>query len=129
MTRIVSHRSPTARIPFSDAPQGTCRWCGEEILRDDGTVNARRRWHEPCVEAYRETWPAAWRKAVLARDGGVCVECPHDTPHDDWQADHILPLIDGGDWTLDNAQTLCPTHHRVKTSAENSARAARRKVA
>lgn len=44
-----------------------------------------------------------------------------------WDADHIVPLIDGGPNTLDNAQTLCLPHHRAKTAAEATARAARRR--
>lgn len=44
-----------------------------------------------------------------------------------WDADHIVPLVDGGPNTLANAQTLCLPHHRAKTAAEATARAARRR--
>lgn len=124
--RKVSHRSRRATIPHSDAPYGTCRWCGDAILRDDGTPNRRRNWHPECVEEYKNSWPHEWRRAVGERDGGVCAACPAGTPpHERWEADHVLPLIDGGDWSLGNAQTLCRAHHREKTAAENSRRAQR----
>lgn len=45
-----------------------------------------------------------------------------------WDADHIVPLIDGGPNTMDNAQTLCLPHHRAKTAAEARARAATRRA-
>lgn len=44
-----------------------------------------------------------------------------------WQADHIVPLEDGGEHLLANAQTLCSTCHGRKTGRENSERAARRR--
>lgn len=122
--RRVSHRA-TARIPFNAAPYGTCRWCGEDILKPDGTQNRRRNWHPECVEIYKGTWPQAWRAAIYVRDGGVCARClPDDqVPLGAWEADHIVPLIDGGTWDIENGQTLCPTHHREKTAVENSNRA------
>jgi 5-methylcytosine-specific restriction endonuclease McrA len=93
-------------------------------------INRRRRWHPDCIEAYRLTWPSTWRRAIFLRDGGICAECsPEVGPHDRWCADHILPLIDGGDWTVENGQTLCEPHHKAKTAAENASRARKRKVA
>ena len=26
--------------------KGQCRWCGNMIVKDDGTINERRSWHE-----------------------------------------------------------------------------------
>jgi hypothetical protein len=46
-----------------------------------------------------------------------------------WDADHIVPLVDGGPNTMENAQTLCLPHHRSKTAAEARARAALRRGA
>lgn len=67
---------------------------------------------------------------------GRCWRCPGrwavDAPQTlvpvGWDADHIVPLIDGGPNTLANAQTLCLPHHRAKTAAEATARAARRRT-
>lgn len=44
-----------------------------------------------------------------------------------WDADHIVPLVDGGPNTLTNAQTLCLPHHRAKTAIEARTRAARKR--
>lgn len=50
------------RIPFSGAPAGTCRWCGDPILHPDGRPDRRRRWHQHphdprgCLAEYRLTW-------------------------------------------------------------------------
>ena len=145
------HRRPA--IPFSDAPRGTCRWCGEPILHEDGdkkgTPNRRRRWHQPCVDAYDTTDPRELRRRVRRRDGGRCAVCRLDTyglkrrmkgrgmwtklrergfvrRRSLWELDHVVPLIDGGTHDLSNLQTLCVPCHRKKSARENSERAARR---
>jgi hypothetical protein len=41
--------------------------------------------------------------------------------------DHVVPLIDGGDKTLENLQLLCVPCHKVKTAREARVRAARRR--
>jgi len=66
----LNHRRPT--IPFTDAPRGTCRWCGESILHDSGaksgSLNRRRRWHPACVATYNATDPRELRRRVRRRD-------------------------------------------------------------
>lgn len=115
-------------IPFSNAPWGTCRWCGELIWRDDGTVNGRRRWHPACAVTYGERNQSSFRWRVWQRDGGVCAECPSGTPrHNRWQADHIVALADGGTWDTENGQTLCEPHHKAKSAREAAERAASRR--
>jgi 5-methylcytosine-specific restriction endonuclease McrA len=46
-----------------------------------------------------------------------------------WNADHVQPLADGGEWTLDNGQVACCDCHKAKTGREATARAARRRAA
>ena len=69
------------------------------------------------------------RRKVLERDKGICALCGTDTlagsPHYQervlgrtghlWQADHIVPVIEGGGLCgLDGYRTLCvPCHKRV----------------
>ena len=118
---MTAHRRP--QIRFSDAPRGTCRWCGEPILHETGAKkgerNNRRRWHQPCVDTYNESDPREARRAVRKRDRGRCADCGLDTyalrrklkgrgshrklrelgfkPRRSlWELDHIVPLIDGG---------------------------------
>jgi 5-methylcytosine-specific restriction protein A len=148
---MTQHRRPP--IPFSDAPRGTCRWCGEPILHADGDkgghVNRRRRWHPRCAREYNASDPREARRRVRRRDRGLCRECCLDTvklrrelrgkgmtaklrdrgfkPRKSlWELDHIVPLIDGGGHELENLQTLCVPCHERKTAAEARARAKRR---
>lgn len=44
------------------------------------------------------------RKAVLERDGYICLMCGST---ENLRLDHIKPVIDGGDTTIENLQTLC----------------------
>jgi 5-methylcytosine-specific restriction endonuclease McrA len=148
----MEHRRPEIR--FSDAEQGTCRWCGEAILHSDGekagTINRRRRWHPECVEIYNASDPREARRRIRRRDRGICAECRVDTyavrreikkigrgrtrelrsrgykPRQSlWELDHIVPLIDGGTHDDENLQTLCTPCHTRKTAAEARARAER----
>jgi 5-methylcytosine-specific restriction enzyme A len=43
-----------------------------------------------------------------------------------WEADHIIPVVEGGDSSLDNIRTLCIACHRAETAALRKRRAARR---
>ena len=47
------------------------------------------------------------RIVIWRRDGETCQECNEIITFDEMQADHITPYADGGETTLDNAQTLC----------------------
>jgi 5-methylcytosine-specific restriction protein A len=144
---VTAHRRP--QIPFSDAPRGSCRWCGEPILHEAGAKkgerNNRRRWHQACVDSYNESDPREARRAIRKRDRGHCADCGLDTyalrrtikgrgshrklrelgfkPRKSlWELDHIVPLIDGGGHEEANLQTLCTPCHKAKTGLEASAR-------
>jgi 5-methylcytosine-specific restriction endonuclease McrA len=63
-------------LPHWDVGKGSCRWCGDAVLKPDGSPNPRRRWHDGCVTAYRiACFSADMREAVQARDGGFCAGC------------------------------------------------------
>ena len=150
---LALQRRPT--IPFSDAAQGVCRWCGVAILHDSGSrkgqPNRRRRWHPTCVEEYNRSDPREARRWVRKRDRGFCASCGLDTyalrrrmrgrgshrklralgflPRRSlWELDHILPLVEGGGHELSNLQTLCVPCHRQKTRREAALRRARQCV-
>jgi 5-methylcytosine-specific restriction endonuclease McrA len=78
---VTAHRRP--QIPFSDAPQGTCRWCGDPILHESGPLrgepNRRRRWHPACVDLYNVSDPREARRLVRKRDKTVCAACGVNT--------------------------------------------------
>ncbi len=148
---MTDHRRP--EIPFSEAPRGTCRWCGEDIFYlqgpHKGKLDRRRRWHPDCVATYEATDPREARRHIRKRDRGRCAACELDTyalrrslrgkgmtralrergfvPRRSlWELDHILPLVDGGGHELENLQTLCTPCHKKKTAEEARRRAQRR---
>ena len=47
------------------------------------------------------------RIVIWRRDNETCQGCNQIITFDEMQADHITPHVDGGETTLDNAQTLC----------------------
>ena len=124
--------------------QKNCRWCDGPLLKPDGSPDLRRNWHPDCAEAFMiRNHPRELRLAVFKRDHGVCARCGRDTvahltvqwdrptrqalwggaQNPLWEADHILPLKEGGAFDLSNVQTLCAVPcHREKTSEENRAR-------
>jgi 5-methylcytosine-specific restriction endonuclease McrA len=143
-----AHRRPAIR--FSDAPRGTCRWCGEPIRYPSGPkqgdLDRRRRWHPACVDAYLASDPREQRRLARKRDRGVCRACGLDTRRLDretrgrerakrlralgfhprrslWELDHVLPLVEGGGHDLANLQTLCVPCHRRKSALESRERA------
>ena len=149
------HRRPP--IPFSDAPRGTCRWCGQAIVYPEGArlagkLDRRRRWHPACVDEYNLSDPREARTWLRRRQRGICKACGLDTyalrreirklargraaalrergflPRQSlWELDHVVPLIDGGSWDRSNLQTLCVPCHRAKTAVEARDRAVRRR--
>ncbi len=71
----MSHRE--IKIPFSDAPWGTCRWCGKVIVKKDGTQNLRRRWHPECSGEFDiQIRP---RLHLSRTEQGVCQACGLET--------------------------------------------------
>lgn len=116
---------------------------GERLCRNcHGPMPADKRKHNcspKCVEEWRrKTSPREMRQAVFARDHGVCALCGTDTykayieeyhiknlynqPRGDWEADHIVPVVEGGgECGLDNYRTLCIPCHK-KVTAELRAR-------
>lgn len=120
-------------IKFWTAPEGFCRWCGEDlaIFRKDGKRNTAIRWHASCSDSYLSTAPAAQRARIFKRDKGICRSCGvqllKGRRQGDWQCDHVVALINGGSQTDENLQLLCGKCHNVKTAREAGERAEVRK--
>jgi hypothetical protein len=94
-----------------------CAECGEVVIKP-----AERRWDEQPLHRL----PRHERPDLLPEDHSIhdlyrAFEIP-------WEADHRIPLEDGGPHHMDNLQVLCVPHHRRKTAAEAKERAARRRA-
>ena len=79
------------------------------------------------------------RFAVFARDNGMCARCGRDSFEGSrvarrargsghlWQADHIVPVVEGGGVCgIDNYRTLCTACHKAETAELARRRAAER---
>jgi hypothetical protein len=122
-----------------------CHWCGQEV------GPRKRRW---CGEDCLSIWwgPRVWvahhlppecarcgldtvameerRMNLIRRGAGLQVrralrELGFDPDRSLWDADHILPLAEGGRDSPDNIQRLCQPCHREKTT-EQAGRKSRR---
>lgn len=78
-------------------------------------AHARPKWQGRSQSGLQR--PGNWgsiRARVLRRDRRRCVMCGEPGN----EVDHIVPVSRGGSWSMDNLQTLCSPHHRVKTRNE-----------
>ena len=130
------HMSPP---PRDEAGNKLCRNCR-------GPMPAGRNYYNcspECSEEWMEkTSPSHMRYLVWRRDKGVCSACgidsvagkrysrgliPNDGPPrhnwahgtgDLWQADHIVPVVEGGgECGLAGFRTLCTACHKAETAA------------
>lgn len=80
--------------PHSNAPTGTCKWCGVEIDRKVPEDERRRNWHTKCLALYDALY---WnpRTEAMKRDHGVCCECARDCKKLDERIDRIARISRG----------------------------------
>lgn len=113
-------------IPFSEALRGDCRWCGFEIV-DNGKRNNRKRWHQECVDKYNLLrFPHSYMNrhfdccAICKANGSEIPNRPgkYGWSFSPFDIDHVVPLIDGGSFELENLQLLCWQCHLKKTKQE-----------
>ncbi len=104
-------------------PKGRRDWCGDE-----------------CVSRYRlaKGDQNEARRLLGKRDGGVCALCrvqcrgrrhQYDPNVPPWEADHTVPICEGGALAIENLRTLCrPCHKTVTRELRQRLAAARRKA-
>jgi len=64
----------------------------------------------------RAVFSAAQTRAILARDHGVCYLCGQP---DATEADHVIPVAEGGSNGLENGRAACTPCHREKSRSES----------
>src|SRR5258708_2729214 len=108
---------PDGYIPDTTKPHDT------KFMYSHGKVSIKGTWYDVQHHEYKGYWcvlkPSTYyparrptihtpskelRKAVLERDGYLCLMCGST---ENLRLDHIKPVIDGGDTTIENLQTLC----------------------
>ena len=131
-------------VPLGPNGERLCRNCRGPM------PSADKRLHNCSPKCSREwqckTSPHLMRMAVFERDRGVCALCGRDTLEDfrqkagiayrstwracgAWEADHIVPVIEGGgECGIEGYRTLCTDcHHKV--TKELRARLAEKRAA
>ncbi len=133
-------------LPKGPNGRALCRYCGQEVPEGRKTFCSGGRatflrtgdYLVPgsgCVhEHVLRTQPDYARRCVWARDRGKCALCPkvsgHRNASHEWQADHTLPVAEGGgSCGLDNLRTLCTECHRQETTKLAARRAEARRAA
>jgi 5-methylcytosine-specific restriction endonuclease McrA len=134
---IYEHRRREAMLAGNAVPymRGRCVWCGEPIELvdpDDYRRRARTRHRgdeyevgdRNCHRAFMRSYVFSERELIEVRGDPECVDCGSTGR---WEADHDVPLWDGGEHCSSNIVRRCVPCHREKTRQEASARAARRR--
>ena len=107
--------------PLSEQQHREALARGERICRECGgtVIPPKRNWcSRECIHAYNSRIRRV-REVIWERDQGKCALCPavvgnESFPHH-WEADHIVPLVEGGLHTPDNIRTLCIPCHKAET--------------
>jgi 5-methylcytosine-specific restriction protein A len=63
-----------------------------------------------------------WRLQIIARDPlcKINIMCDKNLPAPSTDADHVVALDAGGDWSLENGQGSCHACHSYKTATRDS---------
>jgi len=116
-----SHRKPPKPLSWN-LPRGNCRFCGAVIFKEDGSINTRRNWHEPCITEWMIcNNPSHARAWAWEHFKGVCQGCGKSSwaYGDKWEVDHDKPLfLAEGDlsyWAKENLVLYCQPCHVHKT--------------
>ncbi len=137
------YRTYSEPQPMGTNGRKACLQCGGDIT----DLQRRTFCSSKCSSDFRlKTDPMHVRFEVFKRDKGICALCGIDVfenakwsngstrtrrargTGDLWQADHIIPVIEGGgECGLDNYRTLCTCCHKKETVALAKRRAEKRK--
>lgn len=139
---IFAHRRREAmkageKVPaLITAGDNLCSWCGEPIELVDPERDYRRRSRarhygdeyevgdRDCTRQFLRSYVFSERSLIEVRGDPECIDCGSTGP---WEADHDVPLWDGGEHCSSNIVRRCVPCHREKTKREATERAARRR--
>jgi len=126
--------------PMGTNGKAACLLCEKDIIEKRRSTFCSKK----CASDFRlKTDPSHVRFELFERDNGFCAKCQKDVFNglpfprirrargtgDLWQADHIVPVIEGGgECGLDNYRTLCTACHKEETAALAGRRAAARRA-
>lgn len=137
-TYLIANNPTYTRNEVMKRDKGICAGCGVDVnwLEKHKRKLIKRVRGGKCTEGSRCTYVARythdWRHPELCRKHrnllrGFIQKYGKPSWNSCWQADHIVPLIDGGGHGMDNLQLLCDGCHRKKTAQEATDRARKRK--
>jgi 5-methylcytosine-specific restriction protein A len=100
------------------------RYCPEHLI-DDSRKASRKRYDARRGSASSRGYGRRhekWRRLVIARDPlcTINILCDKALPAPSMDADHKIPLAQGGDWSLENGQGACHACHSYKTATSDS---------
>lgn len=143
-------RRPDVPLPFAGqvdpvTGRARCGWCGTAVS------GRRRSWcSDVCVLHYliAKGDQGAARKFLWKKERGVCQLCRVDVnkrrrqikekhgyvprtlfDQTKWDADHTIPIVEGGPCAIDNLRTLCRVCHKSVTKSLLQRLAAQRRKA
>lgn len=68
--------------------------------------------------SHRDEFPRKVRAAIFLRAKGSCEACGAKLKVGEGEVDHILPVVFGGEPTLENGRLLCRVCHKAKTAKD-----------
>jgi hypothetical protein len=110
------------RYHVKQRDKGVCADCGLDTQRLKRILDhAARSYYEirNGIGSTERTW---WRGDFSREEASLLARLGFDRNISFWQADHIIEVVNGGESTLENAQTLCVPCHKAKTKQMHAAR-------
>jgi 5-methylcytosine-specific restriction enzyme A len=101
-------RAPSKCARFGCETRTTKRYCRDHAIG----------WQTPGASRTATAEHKAWRLAVLNRCAWRCQTRGPGCEHRASQADHIIPVAEGGQTTMENGAGICVTCHKIKSQRE-----------
>lgn len=70
------------------------------------------------MRSHRDEFSRKVKAQICLRAGGRCEDCSAKLKIGEGEVDHILPVIFGGEPTIENGRLLCKVCHKIKTGKD-----------